>query len=129
MSGASVTWPRSPLARAHPLIGNHLRARDVVDDEDQLMIVIAVLHLDVHAGIGHATRDLAELSRLALPQPDDHNVVLSNDADSRRLERLASRRAILEQKVRDAFEDAAAFDAHTGAAEGFAQPGEGAGPV
>src|ERR1043166_4411979 len=43
------------LARSPPLprIRNALSAFVVVDDQDQVVIVIAVLHFDVDAGIGH----------------------------------------------------------------------------
>src|SRR4051812_29220968 len=68
-SGRSLigrSYPR--LALTHPLLGNEPRALDIVDDEDELMIVVAVHDLDVDAGLRHATRDAAELAGLVLGQ-------------------------------------------------------------
>jgi hypothetical protein len=44
---------------------------DVVDDQDQLVIVVAVEDFDVDAGLGHAAGDLAELTRFGLVQSLD----------------------------------------------------------
>ena len=49
-----------------PRLGYGAPALEIVDDEYELVVVIAVLHDDVHTGVGHLPRELAELPRLPL---------------------------------------------------------------
>ena len=93
------------------------------------MIVIAVLHFDVHSALSHAPRDFAELSRLGLTQTLHEYFILADDADSGGIERLPGGIAIGEEKVRDAVEHTAPFDAHAGAAERFSHFRERAGAI
>jgi len=105
----------------------------IINDEDQVAIMVAVLHLDIHAGIGHAPRGFAELARLVLTETLHEDFVFGEDSDSGGFERGARGGCVFEEKVRDGGsvrdEDAAAFDADAGAAEGLAHFGEGAGAV
>lgn len=97
------------------------------------MVVVAVHHLDVHAGLCHAPRDLAELARLVLPQSLREHLALGEHGDAGIGECRGRRGAVVKEKVRDAApiddEHAAAFDADTGASEGVAHVGQGAGAV
>src|SRR4029077_4421997 len=65
-----------------PCIRDFPSLRSVVDDEDQLVIVVAVEDLDVDACFGHAARDLTELARLTLIQSLDKHVALLQNTDS-----------------------------------------------
>src|SRR5882724_11718515 len=51
-----------------PGLGNGTAPCDVVYDEDQPVIVIAVQHFDIDACLGHASREHAELSGKGLFQ-------------------------------------------------------------
>ena len=97
------------------------------------MIVIAVLHLDIHPRLGHPSGDLTELTGLALAQALDEDIPHGNDADACGCEDLARLLAVLEEKVCDSHaageEDSATFDAHPGPAQGLAHVGERARPV
>jgi len=93
------------------------------------MIVIAVLHLDVHAGVAHAPRHLTELSRLALPQPQRNDFAHAQNANAGAFEDALRRVAVVKKKVRDAGPDAASLDADACGAEGFAHFREGAGAM
>src|ERR1051326_546316 len=127
----------SPINRAtparssmsFPFVRHDASALDVVDDQNQIVIVIAVLHFDVHAGVGHPARDLAELSRLILTQLLHEHVVLADDVDTGAIERRACGARIVEKKVRDSAEHTAAFDADAGVAEDFAHLGESTGAI
>ena len=55
------------------------RLRDVVHDQDQLVVVIAVLDFDVDSGIGHTARDCAELARHFLLQSQDDHITLGKN--------------------------------------------------
>src|SRR5690242_11470710 len=92
------------------------------------MIVIAIEHLDVYPGIGHATRELAKLSGFALAQPLHHDLTIGEDLYSRRFEGSSRCWAVAEKKVCDTnaihYPRSAALDAHTGAAECVAHVGE-----
>jgi hypothetical protein len=76
---------------AHPFLADLPSLVHVVDDENQLMIVIAVLRLDVHAGRGHPARERSELSRDALMQSLDEHVPHGEDANAGRFEHVARR--------------------------------------
>lgn len=92
------------------------------------MLVIAVLHADVHTSLSHPARDLSELSRLVLTQSQHHDLALFDNANAGILERLSRRTSIREKKVRDAdavrHEHAAAFDTHSGTAKRLTHFGE-----
>jgi hypothetical protein len=68
-----------------------------------------------------------------LLQSLDNDLALGEDADAGGFERSPGSRSVVKKKVRnaDAVDDpgAAAFDAHTGPAEGFAHISEGAGVI
>src|SRR3981189_3404689 len=64
--------PLSLIAR--PCFGYCSALREVIYDEDQLVIVIAVKDFDVDACLGHPARDLAELTWLSLVQSQDDDV-------------------------------------------------------
>jgi len=52
---------------------------------NQLMIVVAVEHFDVHSGFSHAARDLAELTWFGLVEALHEHLAFSEDADARSL--------------------------------------------
>ena len=121
------------LATLHPL-PRHLGAlHGIVDDEHELVIVVAVLHLDVHARIGHGAAELAELAGLVLPEALQEHRSHRGDVHADAVEHSLSLRTVLEEEVRDAatLDDprAAAFDAHAGRAERLAHACELAGLV
>ena len=101
---------------------------EVVDDEDQLVLMIAVQDLDVYAGVGHAAAEQAKLTGHILPQTLDQNVSLGHYLNAGPNERVARRGGIFDQKMSDAFSlhdpRATAFNADTGAAERFAHVGK-----
>lgn len=45
----------------------------VIDDENQLVVMVAVHDLDVHSGVAHRLADRAELARNVLSQTLEHN--------------------------------------------------------
>jgi hypothetical protein len=106
-----------------------LRQVQVIDHQDQLIVVIAVLHFDVHAGIGESTRELSQLPGLTLTKPRDEHVARGEDADARGFEYVARDSAVGEQKVRDTAPHAASFNTHAGSPESFAHFRERSGPV
>lgn len=97
------------------------------------MIVIAVLHAHIHPRLGHPARDLPELSRLILPQPQRDHIALFDHLNARRNECLTRRTSVVEEKVGDADavgdEHATPFDAHSRTAKRFAHVGESAGTI
>ena len=97
------------------------------------MVMVAVHRLDVHARVGHAARNLAELTGLRLVQPLHQHVALGEDADPGCLERAARGGSVGKEEVAHtcalAYEDAATFDAHARAPERLTHVGQGAGPV
>lgn len=97
------------------------------------MIMIAVLNANVHAGVRHPARDLSELSRFSLPERLNENLIVFDDADSRRGQGCPSSCSVVKKKMSDAHpirdENAAAFDTHSGAAERLAHLRESTGPV
>jgi len=107
--------------------------RDVVNDKDELVIVVAVERLDVNARLGHPARDLAELTRFRLVQSLDKDIAFFQDVDACRFERSASGSPIFEEEVANTLavdnESASTLDAHPAAAKGVAHLGECAGPV
>jgi hypothetical protein len=93
------------------------------------MIVVAVLDFDVHARVGHPSGDFAQLTGLALTQSLNEHIANGQHADPCRQQGCACHFAVCEEKVSDAIEDAAAFDAHAGTAERLPHFGERAGVV
>src|SRR5690348_8879719 len=85
-----------------PRFGYNPSLLEIVDDQDQLVIVIAVEDFDVDAGIGHAAGELAQLSRLGLIEALNQDVVDGEDLDACGFEGVAGGIAVREQKVRDA---------------------------
>src|ERR1051326_3805427 len=136
-SASSVAVSAVPLisavsmrARAGSAMSAATRAMSMsVDDENQLMIVIAVLHANVLSRVGHATREEADLARRCLIESLDHDVILLDDANAGAFECAPRCGGGGEEKVRDAVPPAAAFDAHAGAAERFAHLRERAGTI
>lgn len=77
-------------------------ARQVVHDEDQVVVVVAVEDFDVDAGLGHPARELAELTGLGLVQPLHQGLPFGEHADAGRFERPARGGSVREQEVGDA---------------------------
>ncbi len=125
---ASLASGIRTAALSRPRVRHRPRLRRVVDDEDQLVIVVAIEDLDVDAGVRHPAADLAELTWLGLVEPLDDNVSLRQNRDSGILERAPGGGSVLEEEVGHATalddERAAALDADTGAAERVAHIGE-----
>jgi hypothetical protein len=146
------------VRRGRPIGGDGAGFIGVVDDEDELVIVVAVEGLDVDSGVGHAAGEFAELAGLVLTEAEDDDVALGENADAGGLEGAAGEVSVMEEKVGDAGggsragsgsngktgsntnngantnsgagePGAAAFDAGSGTAESFTQFGEGAGAV
>ena len=116
----------------HPGFGYCSALGDVVYDEDELVIVVAVKDLDVDARLGHPSRDLAELTWFSLVQSQDDDVAYFQNVNARRFERFASGLSILEEKVSALtvdYEGATTFDAHPGAAQRLAHLGQRAGSI
>src|SRR5262249_44840828 len=85
--GVSTPWvcaATSPLRRslARPRLGNLAPARHVIHDQDQVVIVVAVEHFDVDAGLGHSPCQQAELTGDSLLEALDDNVPFLGDADA-----------------------------------------------
>src|SRR5262245_64582289 len=74
---------------ARPRCGDLARGREIVDDQDQSVIMVAVEDFDVDARFGHPSREPAELTGSALVQSLGHDVTLFKDLDARSLERPA----------------------------------------
>src|SRR6202140_5774997 len=95
--------------------------------------MVAVHHLDVDSGLGHAAGDLAELARFRLVEPLHQDLSLREDFDPRPLERLAGGGAIREEEVRHpdpvGDEDSTALDARPCPPQGLPHLGQGPRPV
>jgi hypothetical protein len=118
---------------ASPGLGYGASPHEVIDDQYQLVVVIAVKNLDVDACLGHPARELAQLAGLRLTQALHEHFTLRDNADSCRLKRSAGRSAIVEEKVSDALavddKGATTLNAHSSAAERIAHFSESARPV
>src|SRR6185437_11577602 len=101
-------------------------------DEDQLIVVIAVHHFDVDAGIRHSPRDLPELSRHVLPESLHQYFALGDHLDSGFLERFSRRGSVGEKKMGDRLAItqpcSAALDAYARLAERIPHFSQSAGP-
>ncbi len=71
-------------------------------DEDQLIGVIAVQHVDVHPRPGHPSGKQSELARDILFEPLDDNLAFVEYANSGILQRSPCGRGIVKQEVGDA---------------------------
>jgi hypothetical protein len=113
---------------SHPRIRHGPRSSDIIDDEHESMIVIAIEHLDVDARLRHAPRQHAELTRDALFQPLNHDFALREYTNAGCLERPSCCGAVGEKKVCGATAThdprTAAFDADARAAQRFTHLGE-----
>src|SRR4030095_13550068 len=100
-----------------PLRGNHSGLAEVIDHKDELVVVIAIEHLDVHTCLNHSSGDLSQLAGFSLIQPHCYDIAHSQDANIDCFERSASSFAIGHEEVSEsrAGRDkcAATFDAHT----------------
>jgi hypothetical protein len=97
------------------------------------MVVIAVLNLDIDSRLSHPACDLAELAWLRLVESLNEHLSHIENRNASRLENGACGLAVFEEKVRDADavhdKDAAALDAHSGAAEGLTHCGQRSGAI
>jgi hypothetical protein len=84
------------FALPHPGLRQRAPFHDFVDDKNKLIVVIAVLHLDVHSGIGHLARQPPELTGLALAQTQCDDLAFSDYSYPGSLESFARRFAIFE---------------------------------
>jgi hypothetical protein len=65
-----------------PGIGHGFAFFEVVDNEYELVGVVAVNDLDIHAGVGHAASDLSQLAGLVLPQPLNQDFLNAENLDA-----------------------------------------------
>ena len=95
--------------------------------------MIAVLHFNVYAGVRHAPRKPAELSRLTLVETRHKHAATCQDANAGSLEGSACGAAIREHEVSEPFavgnEYAPAFDADSDVAEHLTHRSQSAGLV
>jgi hypothetical protein len=112
---------------ASPRLGDRAASFHIVYDQDQLVIVIAVKHFDVDAGLSHLERELAELTGLGLVQALGEYVTLVQHFDASRFQRASSMSSIFEEEMRAclAIDNpySTAFDADAIAAESVAHRG------
>ena len=97
-------------------------ALEVIHNENQLMVVIAVQYFDVHAGFGHAAREQSELARDVLLESANDDFSFLDYPDAGCFERGSGSRAVGEKEVSDSCAlgnpGPAPFDAHAGAGPG-----------
>jgi len=98
-------FKRSGFSRAltRPRRRNSAGFLYVVYDQDQLIVVITVHHLDVDSGVTHSPSELAELAWHRLIQALNDNLALGEHLDAFGLECFARRGSVLEEEVRDTF--------------------------
>jgi hypothetical protein len=85
-----------------PTLRHLARRRDVIHHQHQPVVMIAILHLNVDASLGHAPSQLPQLPHLSLPQALQHHVADFHNANPRRFQGPPRSFAVFEQKVRDA---------------------------
>lgn len=56
---------------------------DIINHQNQLVVMIAVQHLDVDARVGHHARQGAELAGSRLIEPRDHDLAVVQHPDAR----------------------------------------------
>ncbi len=106
---------------------------EIVDDQDQLVIVIAIKHLDIDAGLCHAPREQAELTRYILLQLLDEHFPLFENLNTNSFECLARSSSVREEEMcyATSIHDprASTLNAHTRTPQGLSHLGESAGTV
>jgi hypothetical protein len=121
------------LASGGPVPRNLTGALDIADDQDELVIMIAVKHFDIDAGLRHQACQLPKLTRHGLLQTLDNDLATLDDADPGALKGPAGCLAILEKKMRSTFasDDPGTASLHTdaGVAERPSHGGQCAGLV
>jgi len=120
----------SGLRLAGPRVGNLAPAGEIVHDQDQLMVVVAVQNLDVDARLGHPARQQAELTGQVLLQSLNQHFPLGENLNAGRFQRPAGARSVGKEKMGHALPGhdpgPSTFDAHARAAQSLAHLGEGA---
>jgi hypothetical protein len=53
--------------------------REIVDNQNKVVVMIAVENFDINPCLGHSASDLPELTRLSLVQPLDQHLPFIND--------------------------------------------------
>jgi hypothetical protein len=101
---------------------------ELIHNENELIVVVAVQHFDVHSRVGHSARELSELPRHCLSETLNHDVTDGEHANSRCRERVSRFLTVGEEKMSDAatINDPrpAAFDAHACSSERFSDVGK-----
>src|SRR5258705_6937289 len=132
---------RAGLTLSGPSFRHVPSTLDVIHNQDEPMIVIAVENLDVHAGIGHPAREEPQLPRNALLQTHDHHLPHREHPDPGRFQRVTSDGTIREEEMRRAVgrfassvaavhdPRAAALDTYPSSPERPTLLGERAGPI
>ena len=122
----------SPLFE-RPSFGHCLSLLKIVDYKAQPMFVVAVKDFDIHACLGHAAGDLAELARFSLVHSLNEDVSLFQNPDACPCECAASGGSVRKEEVSHSLavnhEGAATLNADAGAAQGVAHLGQSARPV
>jgi hypothetical protein len=107
--------------------------RDPVDNENQLVVMVTVEHLDVDTGFGHASGQQAELSWHGLMQAHTNDVANLEHADPGKLKGAPGGCAVGKEKVRGCactdHPGATSFDTDTGPAKRITHFGQGTGAV
>lgn len=121
----------STLSR--PRVGNLVRARELVHDEDELMRMVAVQHVDVDAGRGYAAREQTKLTGHVLLQSQHDDFPFREDSYACRLQCLSGGGSVREEEVSDSLAthdpDPTAFNAHPSAAQGLSHVSKRTGSV
>ena len=120
-------------ALAGPRLRNLSPSCEVIDDQDQLVIVVAVEDLDVDAGLRHPAREQAELTGHVLLQSLNEHFPFREDSDAGGLERLAGGGSVSKEEMSDASAvhdpGPSPLDAHSGATQSLTHLRESARPV
>src|SRR5256885_8956395 len=91
-----------PRSLTRPRFGDVPPPGKIIDDQNQLIVVVTVEHLDVHARVRHAPREHAELTRDSLYQAQCDHFLRGEHTNADRLERFAGGVAIFEEEMRNA---------------------------
>lgn len=104
-----------------------------IDDEHQMMFVVAVLHEDVDAGLGEPPGEQPKLAGHILGELQHHDIMHVRGPDSSIRQRFTSARGVADEKVRDGDalmrEDAPAFETDTGSSKRLTEVRKRARPV
>jgi hypothetical protein len=102
----------------------------LVNNQYQLVVVVAIQHLDVDAGLGHLTGQLAELSGHGLAQAQADDIADLEHPNTGKLKSASGGFAVGKKKVRGTAltyqPGATAFDTDAGSTQGITHLGEGA---